>query len=65
MEEITQEQPIRIDEAVAYTGLSKWTIYQKSRKAEIPHYKKDNILYFLKSELRRWMLECKVECRTI
>lgn len=63
--EMTQEKPIRIDEAVAYTGYSKWTIYQKCRKAEIPHYKRDNTLFFLKSELACWMLECKVERRTI
>lgn len=51
------ENPVGIQEASQITSLEVGTIYQKTSKGEIPHYKQGGKLRFLPSELRAWMLQ--------
>ncbi len=46
-----------IDEAVKLLGIAKPTIYTKTSKGEIPHFKKGKKLYFRHSELMAWIEE--------
>lgn len=46
---------LTMDECVLYTGYSKTELYSKTSKREIPHYKRGNFLYFVKSELNDWL----------
>ena len=47
----------RIDDVASYLQLSKKTIYNKTSKGEIPHFKKGKILYFRPVEIENWLLE--------
>jgi len=49
------ETPIRLDEVVPITGLSKPTLYGYVQRKEIPYHKKGNRLYFFKSEIIDWI----------
>lgn len=46
-----------ITDASKMLRLSKQTIYGLTSRREIPHYRKNKKLYFLRSELKNWMLE--------
>jgi predicted DNA-binding transcriptional regulator AlpA len=48
------------DEAILFTGLSRGHLYRLTSGRQIPHFKKNRKLYFKKSELEDWMLDCKV-----
>lgn len=54
------KEVLNIDEAVLLTGMSKGHIYRLTSSQEIPHFKKGRKLYFKKSELEEWLLDCKV-----
>ncbi len=47
----------RIDDVASALQLSKKTIYNKTSKGEIPHYKKGKILYFRPDEIEDWLME--------
>lgn len=47
-------------DAALYTGLSKSRLYTLVCNKRIPHYKKGKYTYFEKSELEKWLLECRV-----
>lgn len=49
-----------LQEAVILTGFSKGQLYRLTSNKQIPHFKKNQKLYFKKSELEDWMLENKV-----
>lgn len=49
-----------IDAFCEYTGLSKQTVYRKTRSGEVPHSKRGKRLYFDKSEVDEWLLANKI-----
>lgn len=53
------DQPITIQEAASFTNLAVPTIYSLVNRKQIPFFKRSGSkrLYFLKSELRTWLLE--------
>ena len=51
---------LNLDEAVAFTGLSKGHMYRLTSTKQIPYYKKCRKIYFKKSELEEWMLESRI-----
>lgn len=76
--EVKDPQPVKIqipeifglDTCCELTGYSKPTIYSKTSKNEIPHFKRDSKLLFRKSDIIEWMtsnpIETKEEfCRNI
>lgn len=54
-----------IDAFCAYTGLSKQTVYRKTRSGEVPHSKCGKRLYFDKNEVDEWLLSNKISTKTI
>jgi len=46
-----------VDEAAAYTGLCKQSVYIKTSRNEIPHSKRGKRLFFDCSEIDAWLLE--------
>ncbi len=54
------EQMVSVAEAAKITGLAVNTIYDKSHRREIPHYKKGKRLYFRPSELLAWIANGRV-----
>ena len=51
---------IRIEEVSKLTGMSVRTLYNKCHLKEIPHYKRDRLLFFDTEELDAWLRECPV-----
>lgn len=51
---------IDVKEAAELTHLSIPGIYRKTHNREIPFYKRNNKLYFRRSELEQWMTSCRV-----
>jgi predicted DNA-binding transcriptional regulator AlpA len=49
------EKPIKLDDVVKLTGLTKPTLYGYVQRNELPHFKKGNRLYFFKSEIIDWI----------
>lgn len=52
-----------IEQAAKYLHLQITTIYEKTSKKLIPHFKKGNRLYFKRAELDQWLSEGKVKTR--
>lgn len=48
-----------VDEVAAFIGLSKSTIYIKTMRGLIPHYKRDKRVFFDRNEIEAWLLENK------
>jgi excisionase family DNA binding protein len=48
-----------VDEVAAFIGLSKSTIYIKTMRGLIPHYKRDKRVFFERDEIEAWLLENK------
>jgi excisionase family DNA binding protein len=57
----SEENPITSEEACKVLSISKSTLFKWTSTGKVPHYKKFNRLYFLRSELRDWLLETKIE----
>lgn len=51
---------LNMDDAVLITGLSRSYLYSLTSKAEIPHYKQANKVYFDRAELEAWLKENRV-----
>lgn len=49
-----------LEEAVAYTGFSKHTLYRLTSRCEIPHFKVRGALRFKRSELDEWLTRERV-----
>lgn len=58
---IGNKNVLEFEEACVYTGYSKGHLYRLTSEHNIPHYKKERKIYFNKSELDRWMLQCRVK----
>ena len=60
-----EDEPlINVQEAAGVTGLSVYTLYEKTCRKEVPHYKKGKRLYFRATELLRWITQGRVKTRT-
>jgi excisionase family DNA binding protein len=58
---LSQDKPMRIDEAAAFTGLTKSTLYQLVFKKQIPHSKPTSkMLFFSKIDLVNWINKHRV-----
>lgn len=67
-EQLTQAKPklpdiLNIGEAAAFLKLKITTLYEKTSRKIIPHFKKGNKLYFNKDELEAWIKTGKVSTR--
>ena len=53
------DKPINVQEASSFTNLAAATIYSLVSRKQIPFFKRPGSkrLYFLKSDLRKWLLE--------
>lgn len=51
---------LTMDEASIITGYAKSYLYQLTSKRMIPHYRRDNRVFFKKDELEDWMTEQRV-----
>ena len=68
IEQLTQlsllaaKEALTMDEAAAYTGLSKSYLYRLVCKKQIPYYKSQGgkQTYFAKAELCKWLLKHRV-----
>ena len=61
----SEEEPlINVQEAAGVTGLSVYTLYEKTCRREVPHYKKGKRLYFRATELLKWITQGRVKTRT-
>lgn len=56
----SKREVIDIKEAAELTRLSVPSIYRKTHNHEIPFYKRNNKLYFRRSELEQWMTSCRI-----
>lgn len=56
-----EKEVINLTELSAYTGLSKSTIWKKTSKRTIPHYKVGKMLYFNIKEINSWLQSNRVE----
>ncbi len=57
------EQMVSVAEAAKITGLAMNTLYDKTHRREIPHYKKGKRLYFRPAELIAWIANGRVMTR--
>lgn len=59
---LSAKEALNMDDAAAYTGLSKDHIYRLVSQKRIPYYKSDGgkLTYFAKSELCAWLLKHRV-----
>ncbi len=56
-----QPETFSIKEAAAYLKLKIATLYEKTSRKLIPHFKKGNKLYFSRLELEEWLRNGKVQ----
>jgi len=56
---IGEETPIKIDEVSKLIGYKKQTIYEYCRFNKIPYHKKNNRLFFFRSEITDWVKQGK------
>ena len=61
---LDQEIPVDINEASVFVKKSKYTLYGKVSRNEIPFHKRGKHLYFFKSELITWLKTGKREDKT-
>ena len=62
---VKQQLPdiLNIKEASEFLKLKITTLYEKTSRKQIPHFKKGNKLYFYLSELQNWIKQGKVKTR--
>lgn len=46
---------LTVDECAMFTGYSKSQLYRFTSTRDIPHYKRGNFVYFVKSEVEKWL----------
>lgn len=56
-----EKEVINLIELSAYIGLSKSTIWKKTSKRAIPHFKVGKMLYFNIKEINSWLQSNRVE----
>ena len=57
-----QSSYLTIDEASAYTGIKKSTLYAKVERREVPHYRIGRSIKLKRDDLDAWMEAHRVEC---
>ena len=57
-------EPFSIKEAAAFLKVKITTLYEKTSKKLVPHFKKGNKLYFNKHELEDWIKSGKVNTQS-
>lgn len=57
----TQHETLSIKEAASFLRLKLTTMYEKTSRKLIPHFKKGNKLYFNRAELEDWIRKGKVK----
>ena len=58
---VATKEVLTFDEAAAFTGLSKSSLYKMTSHDTIPHYKpRGKLVYFERKELQAWLLQNKV-----
>ena len=56
---------LTLEEAAAYLGISKSTLYKLTHQHEIPFYRPNGkLIYFEKSELLKWMRQSRTMSET-
>lgn len=58
---LPENQIIGLTEVKHLTGYSSSAIYQKTSKNEIPHFKRDNKLFFRRDDIVSWITANPVE----
>jgi predicted DNA-binding transcriptional regulator AlpA len=61
---IEDETPIKIDKVSKLIGYKKQTIYEYCRFNKIPYHKKNNRLFFFRSEITDWIKQGKQKTLT-
>ena len=56
-----EEDIVDFDKALAILGYASPTLYAKTSRGEIPHYKRGRKLFFRKSELISWIEKGKIK----
>jgi excisionase family DNA binding protein len=52
---IDESKPLSIEEASAFIGLAKQTLYKFTSEGTIPHHKQGGKLFFFREELIEWI----------
>lgn len=56
-----ESKPFTIEEAAKFLRLKITTLYEKTSKKLIPHFKRGNKLYFYKEELMNWIRGARIK----
>jgi excisionase family DNA binding protein len=62
--EVSKQQPTEIldmQQASEFLKLKPSTLYEKTSRKQIPHFKKGNKLYFYLTELQQWVKQGKIK----
>ena len=57
----SEPELMTVKEAAKFTGLAVTTLYEKTSKRTIPHFKKGKRLYFRRTELEEWIVTGRVK----
>lgn len=60
---INTKPVLTIEEAATFTGRTVSAMYHLVQGLDIPHYKQRGRIYFRRTELEDWMLQCPVASR--
>ena len=60
---LKEQQPeiLDVQQAALFLKMKTATLYEKTSRKQIPHFKKGNKLYFHLSELQKWIKQGKVK----
>lgn len=60
---LKEQQPeiLDVQQAAQFLKMKTTTLYEKTSRKQIPHFKKGNKLYFHLSELQKWIKQGKVK----
>ena len=60
---LKEQQPeiLNVQQAAQFLKMKTTTLYEKTSRKQIPHFKKGNKLYFHLSELQKWIKQGKVK----
>jgi len=62
---LNQKEVLNFEEAVAFTGISKSTLYKLTASLGIPFYKPTpNRVFFKRTELEEWLLRNKCQTKS-
>lgn len=57
---IQSKNVLDIEECSIFTGMSMSHLYNMTSLREIPHFKRNRRLYFVKEDIERWLLEKRI-----